>query len=171
MTKWKIVVKWLFYNIVEASCCFPIGQFLWAKSEVAAAVKEIITMFERQSGKKLKRMWSNLGMEFMKDLIDDFCKKNGVIHKTTMPYMLEQNTIVERAIAVAFEMVRCMYVALCWNGSMLLGWSLPLCHPHPKLLSDLCPLWYCPSWGLNRQEARCLPPSDFWFGHLSKYPK
>jgi len=65
-------------------------------------------MFERQSGKKLKRMRSDLGTEFMKELIDNFCKKNSVIHKTTVPYMPEQNAIVERAIAVAFEMVRCM---------------------------------------------------------------
>jgi len=43
--------------VVEASCCFPIGRLLKVKSEAAAAaVKEIVTMFERQSGKKLKRV-------------------------------------------------------------------------------------------------------------------
>ena len=42
--------------VVKVSCHFPIGQLLKAKSEPAAAVKEIVTMFERQSGKKLKRM-------------------------------------------------------------------------------------------------------------------
>jgi len=44
----------------------------------------------------------------MKELINNFCKKNGVIHETTVLYTPEQNAIVERAIAVAFKMVRCM---------------------------------------------------------------
>ena len=93
--------------VVEASCCFPIGQLLKAKSK-AAAVKEIVIMFGRQSDKKLKRMRSDLETEFMKELIDDFCEKNSVIYKTTVSYIPEQNAIVKRAIAVAFEMVRCM---------------------------------------------------------------
>jgi len=42
--------------VVEMSCCFPIGRLLMAKSKAAAAVKEIVTMFKRQSGKKLKRI-------------------------------------------------------------------------------------------------------------------
>ena len=60
----------------------------------------------------------------MKELIDDFCKKNSVIHETTVPYMPEQNAIVERAIAVAFEMVRCMLhsaeMDLCYWGEAFL---------------------------------------------------
>ena len=104
--------------VVEASCHFPIGRLLKAKSEAAAAVKEIVTMFKRQSGKKLKKMRSDLGTEFIKELIDNFCKKNGVIHETTVPYTLEQNAIVERAITVAFKMVRCML----YSAGMDLGY-------------------------------------------------
>ena len=34
-----------------------------------------------------------------------FCRHNGIVHKTTIPYTPEQNGIAERAIAVFFEMV------------------------------------------------------------------
>jgi len=101
-------------------------------------------MFERQSGKKLKRMRSDLGTEFMKELIDDFCTKNSVIHETTVPYMPEQNAIVERAIAVAFEMVRCMLhsagMDLCyWGGAFLYAVYIRSCSP-TYALSGIVPL-------------------------------
>ena len=75
--------------VVEASCCLPIEQFLKAKSEAAAAIKEIVTTLEKQSGKRLKRIQSNLGMEFMKELIDNSVKKMASF--TRLPCPTHQN--------------------------------------------------------------------------------
>jgi len=49
---------------------------------------------------------------------------NSLIHETTVPYTSEQNAIVERAITVAFKMVRCMLhsarMDLCYWGKAFL---------------------------------------------------
>jgi len=65
-------------------------------------------MLERQSGLKVRHLCSDNGSEFVNDAMNTFCRRNGIIHKTTIPYTPEQNGIAERAIAVFFEMVRSM---------------------------------------------------------------
>ena len=65
-------------------------------------------MLERQSGKKLKRMRADSRTEFVNELVNMFCQKNGIVLETTVPYTPEQTGIAERAIVVFFEMVRCV---------------------------------------------------------------
>ena len=38
-----------------------------------------------------------------------FCRHNGIIYETTIPYTPEQNSIAEQAIVVFFEMVWSMF--------------------------------------------------------------
>ena len=94
--------------VVEASCRFGVGELLQSKDEVADALKWIIVMLERQSGKLLKVMRSDNGTEFFNNITQDFCRRNGVIHQTTAPYSPEQNGLAECTITVYFEIVRCM---------------------------------------------------------------
>ena len=94
--------------IVEVSCRKPVGRLLNSKKEAYAAIREVVVMLERQSGKKLKRMRADSGTEFVNELVNTFCQKNGIVLETMVPYTPEQNGIAERAIAVFFEMVRCM---------------------------------------------------------------
>src|SRR3984893_7589321 len=65
-------------------------------------------MLERQSGLKLKRLRTDNGTELVNDKVEDLCKRNRIIHETTVPYGPEQNGITERTIATYFKMVRCM---------------------------------------------------------------
>ena len=53
-------------------------------------------------------MRSNNGLEFINSTMNKFCQWNGIIHETTLPYLSQQNGIAERAIAIIFEMVRCI---------------------------------------------------------------
>jgi hypothetical protein len=63
---------------------------------------------ERQSGKELKQLCTDVGNEWLNKTVGDFCRRNGILHETTIPYTPKQNGIVKQAIATYFEMVRCM---------------------------------------------------------------
>jgi hypothetical protein len=93
---------------VEASRRFGVGELLKSKDEAGEALKRIIAMLERQSGKLLRKICTDNGTEWINRLIRAFCERNGVIHQTAVPYGQEQNGLAERTIAVYFEMVRCM---------------------------------------------------------------
>ena len=103
---------------------------------------EVVVMLERQSGKKLKRMRVDSGMEFVNELVNTSCQKNGIILETTVPYAPEQNRIAEHAIAVFFKMVRCMLHAskidLCYLGEAFL-YAVHISLTHTSALDNIVP--------------------------------
>jgi len=68
----------------------------------------MIAMLECQSGLKVKRLQSNNGSEFINSTMNKFFQQNDIIHEMTLSYLPQQNGIAERAIAIIFEIVRCM---------------------------------------------------------------
>ncbi|KAJ3569220.1 hypothetical protein NP233_g5191 [Leucocoprinus birnbaumii] len=94
--------------VLEVSCRYPVGRLLKSKEEVGGAVRDIVALLERQSGRKAMRLRSDNGTEFVNATMEAFCRRNGIIHETTNPYLPEQNGMAERALAIYFEMVRCM---------------------------------------------------------------
>jgi transposase InsO family protein len=93
---------------VEMNSRLGIGELLESKPEAAETLKTVVVSLERQSGKKLKRLHTDVGDEWLNKTVGDFCRRNGILHEMTVPYRPEQNSIVERAIATYFEMARCM---------------------------------------------------------------
>jgi transposase InsO family protein len=96
------------FMAVEASTRMRVAELMVLKDETPEILKATVAKLERQSGVKLKQMRSDNGMEFVNNVVHSFCRRNGIIHETTVPYTPEQNGIAESAIHVRFEMVRCM---------------------------------------------------------------
>jgi len=94
--------------VVEVSCQYPVGRLLKSKEKARGTVRDVIAMLECQSRLKVKKLQSNNSLEFINSTMNKFCQHNGIIHKTTLPYLPQQNGIAKRAIAILFEMVRCM---------------------------------------------------------------
>jgi len=94
--------------VVEVSCRYVVGCLLHDKDETGPTIRNIVAMLERQSGLKARQLRSDNSTEFINTTMSQFCQRNGIIHETTVPYFPEQNGIAEHAIAVFFEMVRCM---------------------------------------------------------------
>ena len=94
--------------IVEVSCRYLVGRLLRTKEDVGVTVRDVLAMLERQSRLKVRHLRSDNGSEFVNNAMNTFCRCNGIIHETTIPYTPEQNGIAEQAIAVFFEMVRSM---------------------------------------------------------------
>ena len=106
--------------IIEVSCCYPVERLLCNKDKTSITVCDILIVFERQSGQKVCHLCSDNGSEFINQTITEFCCCNSIVHKMTIPYIPEQNSIAERAIAIFFEIVWSMlYMAgirLCYQG-------------------------------------------------------
>ena len=110
--------------IIEVSCYYLVRRLLCNKNKTSTTVCDILAVLERQSRQKVCYLHSNNGSEFINQTMAEFCCRNGIMHKTTIPYILEQNSIAERAIVIFFEMVWSMlYMAGIslhyWCGVML----------------------------------------------------
>jgi hypothetical protein len=93
---------------VEMNSRMGIGELLERKTEAAKTLKTVVVRLERQSGKKLKRLRTDVRNKWLNKTVGDFCRRNGILHEITVPYTPEQNGIVERAIVTYFEVVMCM---------------------------------------------------------------
>jgi hypothetical protein len=93
---------------VEMNSQMSSGELLASKDKVAETLKTIIVKLEHQSSIKTKWIRSDNVTEFVNSVVYAFCKWNGILHETTIPYMPEQSGVAKRAIKTHFEMVRCM---------------------------------------------------------------
>ena len=136
--------------IIEVSCRYPVRRLLRNKDETGTAVCDILVMFERQSGQKICRLCSDNGSEFINQTMAEFCRRNGIVHETTIPYTPEQNGIAERAIAIFFEMVQSM---LYMAGISLHYWG--------EAFTYAVHIWtLCSTTVLNS-----VVPYEAWTGH------
>ena len=96
--------------LIEAHSRYGVGRLLKSKDSetVSDTLKVTITMLERQSATKVKKLRTDNSGEFVNRTVEAFCKCEGILHETTAPYTPEQNGIAEQAIVIYFEMVRCM---------------------------------------------------------------
>ena len=65
-------------------------------------------MVERESGRKLKCLWSDNGGEYTSREFETYCTKNGRRHKKTVPGTPQHNGLAERMNHAIIERVRCM---------------------------------------------------------------
>ncbi|KAJ9532366.1 hypothetical protein QJQ45_010442 [Haematococcus lacustris] len=67
------------------------------KSDAAAAIIDMVTALERQTGSKLKVLRSDRGGEYTGAELQRWLRTQGVVHQLTAPYSPEMNGSAERA--------------------------------------------------------------------------
>jgi hypothetical protein len=84
--------------------------FLSKKSADATlqALKDFKVEAETQTGKKLKIIQLYMGKEFINRAMQDFCRENGIIIESTVPYAHASNGVAERANRTVIEGIRCI---------------------------------------------------------------
>jgi len=65
-------------------------------------------LIENQTGKKIKRLRINNGLEFCSNEFNDFYKKEDISKHFTIPRTPQQNGVAERMNRTILERVRCM---------------------------------------------------------------
>ena len=82
--------------------------FLKNKSEAFSKFKEWKILIENQTGRKVKRLRTDNGLEFCSNEFNDFCKKEGIARHLTIPGTPQQNGVAERMNKMILERVRRM---------------------------------------------------------------
>ncbi len=82
----------------------PLGY----KSEAAQAVRATISLWETQTGHRLKAVHTDRGTDYVNSELETYFSDKGVIHNTTAPYTPEQNGVAERFNHTLTKWVRSM---------------------------------------------------------------
>ena len=70
--------------------------------------QEFISFVETQSGKKIKKIRTDNGKEFLNSKFQNIIKRKGMNHQTTNVHTTEQNELAERNNRSIVETARCM---------------------------------------------------------------
>ena len=65
-------------------------------------------MIEKQTGKQIKRLRTDNGMEFCEGDFEEFCKNEGIVRHRTIRMTPQQNGVAERMNRTLLERARCM---------------------------------------------------------------
>ena len=124
------------------------------KSEVFKIFKEWKILVENQTGKKLKRLRTDNGLEFCSKEFDQFCSDQGIARHRTVRDTPQQNGVAERMNKTLLERARCM---LSQAGLKRDFWA--------EAVNTACYL-------VNRGPATaidCKTPFEVWSGKPADY--
>ena len=113
------------------------------KSDVFEKFKNWMCFVENQTGKKIKTLRTDNGLEFCNSQLNDLCVTSGIRRHKTVPYTPQQNGVAERMNRTLLERVRCL---LSLSGLSKSFWGEAL-HTAAYLInrSPSVPLkWKCP---------------------------
>ncbi|KAG8482658.1 hypothetical protein CXB51_023976 [Gossypium anomalum] len=82
--------------------------FLKQKSDVFSAFKSWKIMIEKQTGKQIKYLRTDNGLEFCSDEFNRLCRSEGIVRHLTVRHTPQQNGVAERMNRTIMEKVRCM---------------------------------------------------------------
>ena len=82
--------------------------FLKRKSDVFETFKKWKTLVENQTGKKIKRLRTDNGLEFCSGDFNEFCADAGIVRHRTVRHTPQQNGVAERMNRTLLERARCM---------------------------------------------------------------
>ncbi|MCO5554063.1 hypothetical protein L7F22_007589 [Adiantum nelumboides] len=85
--------------------------FLREKAEAFGKFKMWHKLVENQTGKKVKKLRTDRGGEFLSTEFNDYCKEHGIQRQLTIAHTPQQNGVVERRNRTVVEMARCMLKA------------------------------------------------------------
>ncbi len=76
------------------------------KSQAFECFKEYKALVEKQTGKQIKSLRTDNGMEYCNNNFNNFCKKEGIKHERTNEYSPQMNGVAERLNYTLLNIVR-----------------------------------------------------------------
>ena len=82
--------------------------FLKHKGDVFSTFRNWKVMIEKQSGREIKYLRTDNGLEFCSEDFNAYCRKEGITRHRTVVHTPQQNGVAERMNRTILEKVRCM---------------------------------------------------------------
>ncbi|GJS53995.1 retrovirus-related pol polyprotein from transposon TNT 1-94 [Tanacetum coccineum] len=92
-------------------------HFLRHKNEAFSKFKEWKQLVENQTGRKLKKLQTDNGLEFCNQEFNNLCKESGIERYLTVTGTPQQNGLAERMNRTLLNMVRCLLFSLVCHRS------------------------------------------------------
>lgn len=93
-------------SFVDDASRYVHARFLRYKNQAFEEFKKWKVEVEKQTGRKLKRLRTDNGLEFCSKQWTEFCEAEGICHETTMVYTPQQNGIAERFNRTLMDLLR-----------------------------------------------------------------
>ncbi|KAH9679843.1 hypothetical protein KPL71_026299 [Citrus sinensis] len=132
----------------------PANAVMTAESDVVEKFKVWKALVENQSGRKLKALRTNNGLEFCNKEFEAFCQKHGILRHKTVRFTPQQNGLAERMDRTIVDKTRCMLINL----------KLPRCF-WAEAVSTACYL-------VNKSPSAAIDfktPEEIWSGRPPKF--
>lgn len=125
-----------------------------SKDEVFSYFKQWKALIEKQTGKKVKRLRTDNGLEFCSSAFNDFCKNEGIVRHRTVRHTPQQNGVAERMNRTILERTRCMLM----NANLSKDFWAEAVSTAAYLINR------SPSSAINNKS-----PEEVWSGHSPNY--
>ncbi|GKB10958.1 retrotransposon protein, putative, ty1-copia subclass [Tanacetum coccineum] len=129
-------------------------HFLRHKNEAFSKFKEWKQLVENQTGRKLKKLRTDNGLEFCNQEFNNLCKESGIARHLTVAGTPQQNGLAERMNMTLLNKVRCL----------LIQSGLPDSFWAEATVTAAYLINRSPSTALEK-----MTPMDLWSGHPANY--
>ncbi|MBW0549639.1 hypothetical protein O181_089354 [Austropuccinia psidii MF-1] len=89
-------------------------HILKCKADATSLAIELLTRWERQSGRTAKVLRTDGGGEFKNDTLKKWCSAKGIVHEFSLPYFHEQNGLAERFNGLVADIGR----TILWSSQL-----------------------------------------------------
>ena len=124
------------------------------KSDAFANFKQWKVMVEKQTGRRVRKLRTDNGLEFCSEEFEKYCKEEGIARHKTTAATTQQNGLVERFNRTLLERTTCMLISA----------GLPKVFWAEAVNTSAFRINRCPSMELN-----FTTPEEVWSGHPSDY--
>lgn len=97
-----------FVTFIDDCSRYTETVMLRRRSDVLQAFKDYKHRVEKQTGKKIKKLRTDNGLEYLSKEFNNFLKDEGISRQLTVEYTPQQNGVAERANRTLVEMARCL---------------------------------------------------------------
>lgn len=99
-----------FITFIDDYSRYTVVFLIRQKSEALSVFKQFHKAAELQTGRRLKKLRSDNGGEYMSREFQNYCADQGIHHEHTIPYSPQQNGVAERKNRTLLNAVRCMLI-------------------------------------------------------------